>query len=348
MLRVAYFFILSTPLIGAAAPTAQVMEGKIVVTGVTSAKGLSVVVAEGAEEDIAARPAMAGEWATEKDRITFTPKYPLKPGTKYRVQGLDKARTVIVPQAESRKQTVVTRIDPTTSELPENILRFYVEFNQPMPRGDVYDFVDIYTEKGKKIEWPFVRLTEELWNTDQTRLTLLIDPGRIKKEVKPRIDLGPVFVNGHKFTLVVSGKWPTLEGGTLGADVRKTITIKPPVDEAIELKNWKLSPPTDAAAALNVTFDRLMDHHLLMRTLSVIDADGREVKGKAESKNDDHDWTFRPQENWKSAKYNLRAETVLEDVCGNRIGMPFEVDLLKAAPKEVKAKFVDIPFTVGR
>jgi hypothetical protein len=85
-----------------------------------------------------------------------------------------------------------------------------------------------------------------------------------------------------------------------------------------------------------------------MRTLSVVDAEGREVQGKAETSNDDHGWTFRPKEHWKPGKYNLRAERVLEDVCGNRIGVPFEVDLLKAAPKEVKAKYVDIPFTVGR
>jgi hypothetical protein len=40
--------------------------------------------------------------------------------------------------------------------------------------------------------------------------------------------------------------------------------------------------------------------------------------------------------------------TILEDVCGNRIGIPFEVDLSRPAPKEVKTKHVDLPFTVGR
>jgi hypothetical protein len=46
--------------------------------------------------------------------------------------------------------------------------------------------------------------------------------------------------------------------------------------------------------------------------------------------------------------YILRTDTGLEDVCGNRIGVPFEVDLLKPRPKEVKVDHVDLPFTVGR
>lgn len=334
--------------IASGAPRAEVADGKIVVIGVSSSKGLSVVVAEGTEEDIAARPAMAGEWTVEKDRITFTPKYVLKPATKYRILGIDKGLTVLTPPAGSHKRTVVTRIYPTAPEIPENILRFYIEFNQPMPRGDVYEYVDIYTDKGKKVEWAFVRLFEELWNDDQTRLTLLIDPGRIKKEVKPRVDLGPVFENDKKYTLVVSGKWPTLDGKTLGKDLRKSITVTPPVDEAIDPKKWKLSMPSDTTGPLAATFDRVMDHHLLIRALSIADADGKVVIGTTESTKDDHGWTFRPKEQWKPGKYNLRIETVLEDVCGNRIGQPFEVDLLKPTPKEVKAKYVDLGFTIGR
>ena len=77
------------------------------------------------------------------------------------------------------------------------MLRFYLEFDRPMPRGDVYKYVRLLNEKGDKVPLPFLEIDDELWNADQTRLTLLIDPGRIKKEVKPRIDLGPVFEAGR-------------------------------------------------------------------------------------------------------------------------------------------------------
>jgi hypothetical protein len=82
--------------------------------------------------------------------------------------------------------------------------------------------------------------------------------------------------------------------------------------------------------------------------MSVVDADGKSVAGTGKSTDHDCGWSFRPSRTWPVGKYNLRVATILEDVCGNRIGQPFEVDLTRPTPKEVKAEFVDLPFTVGR
>lgn len=331
-----------------ATPTAEVADGKIVVAGLTTSKGLSVVVAEGTEAEIAARPSMAGEWTTAAGRQVFVPKYPLKPGTKYRITGGGSPLDVRVPELPRGKPARLTHIYPAATELPANVLRFYLEFDRPMPRGDVYKYIGVYTEAGMKDVQPFVELDAELWNEDQTRLTLLIDPGRIKKEVKPRIDLGPVFEAGKKYTLVVSGKWPTLDGTPLGADVRKPITAVDPIGTAIDLKGWKVTPPADPAGPLAVAFGRPLDHPILMRALSVVGPDGKPVAGKGAAADDDRAWKFRPTTPWSAGTYTLRVDMVLEDVCGNRIGTPFEVDLLRPAPKEVKTEHVDLPFTVGR
>ena len=165
--------------IAVAAPSAEIAQGKIAVTGLSDATGLKIVVAEGTEADIAARPAVAGEWAEAPDKVVFTPKYPLRPGTRYRVIGGSKALEVRTPKPPA-STTAVTHIRPTATELPENVLRFYIAFSRPMPRGDVYRYVSLYTESGKKDVQPFVELDAELWNADHTLLTLLIDPGRIK------------------------------------------------------------------------------------------------------------------------------------------------------------------------
>ena len=172
---------------------------------------------------------------------------------------------VATPKAERGKPTVVTQIYPSVPELPENVLRFYIEFNQPMPRGDVYKYVQVLDENGKPDDLPFVELDNELWNRDQTRLTLLIDPGRIKKEVKPRIDLGPVFRAGKKYTLVVSGRWPTLNGEPLGREIRKPITATAEVSRAIDPKAWKCVAPSGEKVPLQVAFDRPIDQVILMR-----------------------------------------------------------------------------------
>ena len=48
---------------------------------------------------------------------------------------------------------------------------------------------------------------------------------------------------GKKYTLVVSGKWPTFSGDPLGKDSTKPITAAPAVDEALDPKGWKVKPP---------------------------------------------------------------------------------------------------------
>jgi hypothetical protein len=332
-----------------AAPTAQISDGKIVVTGLSSATGVAVIVAEGTEDEIAARPPVSGEWTVTVGKAVFTPKYPLRSGTKYRVVGGDKVLEVQAPKAAAEKPAKLTHIYPTGTELPENVLRFYLEFDRPMPRGDSYRHVRLLNEKGEKDPLPFVEI-DEMWNADQTRLTLLVDPGRIKKEVKPRIDLGPVFTQGKKYTLVVSGKWPILAGGTLGDDVTKAITVAAPLNDALDPKTWKITPPTESTGPLTVAFGRPMDHPLLLRCLSIVGPNGQTVSGTGTASDNDRAWTFQPAAAWAPGKYTLHVEAVLEDVCGNRVGRPFEVDLLHppSAPVENKTKPVDLPFVVGR
>jgi hypothetical protein len=120
-----------------------------------------------------------------------------------------------------------------------------------------------------------------------------------------------------------------------------------PQPEGIDPKGWKVSAPADEAAPITVSFDRPLDHPILLRALTVVGPDGKPVAGKAEATNDDRGWAFRPAARWAAGEYKLRVHPVLEDVCGNRLGRPFEVDLARPAPKEVKEP-VDLPFTVGR
>jgi hypothetical protein len=333
------------PALAAAEPTAKVVDGRLIISGLTDTKDLRVVVAEGTEKDIAGRPAVAGSIVEAADHAIFLPRFPFQPGTRYRVTAGDWKHDFNLPKKDAGKPNAIKTIYPTAAELPENVLRFYIEFEQPMPRGDVYQYVQVLNEKRAKVDQPFLQLDDELWNEEQTRLTLLVDPGRIKKEVKPRLDLGPVFMEGGKYTLVVSGRWPTLGGGTLGNEVRRAIQVKPAINEAVDPKKWKLSPPVDDGI-LQVQFDRPMDHAMLLRSLSVVDSVGQTVEGKTEPARDDLGWTFHPAKPWTPGNYSLRVETALEDVCGNRVGQPFEIDVLKPAPREVKAKYMDVPFRV--
>ena len=82
-----------------------------------------------------------------------------------------------------------------------------------MSRGEAYrhlTLMDISTKK--PVHAPFLELEEELWSPDGKRFTLLVDPGRIKRGLKPREMFGPVLEAGKSYELIVDREWTDVAG----------------------------------------------------------------------------------------------------------------------------------------
>ena len=137
----------------------------------------------------------------------------------------------------------MTAIYPSAAELPENQLRFYLHFSAPMSRGELYDHVRLLRADGTQVEGAFLEIGEELWDAAGTRLTLLFDPGRMKRGLKPREIFGPVLEDGKKYRIVVDAKWHDADGQPLAAQFVKEFTAGPMNETAIDHKAWKISPP---------------------------------------------------------------------------------------------------------
>ena len=125
---------------------------------------------------------------------------------------------------------------PFRRDAAENQLRFYLHFATPMVLGEAYDHLLLLKENGQPVLRPFLEIGEELWDNSRTRLTLLIDPGRIKRGLSPREEHGPVLEAGGKYTLVVTKGWQDAAGQPLAEDFRKSFTAGPPVETAIDYK----------------------------------------------------------------------------------------------------------------
>jgi hypothetical protein len=269
--------------------------------------------------------------------LQFKPRFAFVPGTEYRAV-FDSAESPGLPvlRAESRWRApksevappaAIQRIYPTADRLPENLLRFYLHFTGPMNRGEGYDHIKLYDATGKAVVAPFLTLGEELWDESGKRLTLFIDPGRIKRGLKPREELGPVLESGKTFTLVVEAGWRDANGQALAADYRKSFHVEAPVERGIEIAEWKVEPPKSGSRdAVNVQFPRPLDHALLHRALGVIGEDGQPIAGTVAVSDTETRWSFVPRAAWTSGRYELVIERFLEDVAGNRPGRPFEVD----------------------
>ncbi|MCE9526527.1 MAG: Ig-like domain-containing protein [Planctomycetales bacterium] len=240
------------------------------------------VLEKGVEKLSADQPSLLGEHKVDEDSLRFTPRFSLLAGNRYRAvlqpevlegKKADSKNAVtldIVIAAPKRTEaTVVTQIYPSSNKLPENQLRFYLHFSQPMSKGEAYTHLKLRRKDGQAVELPFLELGEELWDASGKRLTLLIDPGRIKRGLKPREDVGPVLEAGQTYTLVVDASWKDAVREPLKTGFSKKFVVDKPVEVGIDTAAWKLEPPTaNTKQPLVVKFPRPLDHALLQRTIS--------------------------------------------------------------------------------
>jgi Bacterial Ig-like domain len=305
------------------------------------------------------RPALLGHWRVEGDKLRFEPRFPLQQGLSYRVSFLlsgltgpaandmPMSVTVSIPKPPAQPATVVSAVYPSSDRLPENQLKFYIHFSAPMARGGIYEHIRLLNDNGKPVFQPFLEVDEELWDATGKRITLLVDPGRIKHGLKPREEFGPVLENGKHYTLVIKTTWNDAAGEPLKAEFRKTFTAGPAEETPPDPKTWKLTPPAAGKDAVTLRFPKPMDHALLHRAIVVRDAGGAEVDGDGSVSDEERTWQFRPTKNWPAGNYRVEVDTILEDRAGNGVGRPFEVDVFRPATKLTESKKVDLRFAIA-
>lgn len=318
-----------------------------------------MVVDEGTPAEAAKKPPMAGAWSVAADALKFEPLFPLVPGTKYRVfcdlaaapraklKAEPFALAVFVAKPPPGPPVSVTAVFPSANRLPENTLRVYVQFSAPVARGDVYKRVKLVRDDGKVIATPFLEIDEELWSADGTRLTLLFDPGRVKRGLVPREEDGPILEECRRYTFEVDAKWQDLDGRPIVAGHKKTFDVFAPDDQPVWPDDWSLvAPRAGGDSPLMVRLGKPLDRALLGRMLWVTDAVGKKVDGTLSVGGGERVVTFTPKTPWVRGAYKLMIDASLEDVCGNRVGEPFEVDVLRPIPLKPMVKLAERPFAV--
>ncbi|HEV3204588.1 MAG TPA: hypothetical protein VGY77_09400, partial [Gemmataceae bacterium] len=254
-------------------------------------------------------PPMLGTYKVEKEMLRFEPRFPLIAGIRYRAvfepsklprQNTGKKEAIVAEFTLAKPavspNTVVEKIYPSADKLPENQLKFYIYFSTPMSRGGSYQHIQLLNSSGKRMDQSFLELEDELWDPAGKRFTLIVHPGRIKRGLTPREELGPVLEEGKTYTLVIDRQWNDSEGNPLKESFRKTFQVQPPQEKLVDPKTWKLQPPSAGTAEpLEVRFPKPLDHALLNRLVWVIGTDNRKVTGKMRITNEETGWTFTPE-----------------------------------------------------
>jgi hypothetical protein len=299
-------------------------------------------------------PSMLGTYSVKEGTLRFEPRFPLIAGLNYRAEfhpGADpKLKTVTAfhrPPAPDAARTTVARIYPSAATLPENLLKFYVHFSAPMSRGRVWEHLRLIDETGKTVDLPFLELDEELWDPTMKRLTVFIDPGRIKRGVRPLEEIGPALEAGKRYRFAVDGACRDATGQALARGFEKAFTVGAADRETPDPAKWKIEPPAAGTRdALVVRFPDPMDQAITHRVFRVTNEAGQMVEGTVELTDNERCWSFVPAAPWPGGRLQIVVPTAIEDLAGNNIGKLFDVDLFEPALPGPAEQSVKIPVEI--
>jgi hypothetical protein len=71
------------------------------------------------------------------------------------------------------------------------------------------------------------------------------------------------------------------------------------------------------------------------------------VAGSLSVADEETTWRFTPDAPWRGGSYRLVVGTDLEDVAGNSVARPFEVDAFGPISRQVGGETVALPFEVA-
>jgi hypothetical protein len=291
-------------------------------------------------------PAMAGRLVQDGDDVCFVPRFPFVDGTSYAVAVAGVSIAILTrPRPEQSAVTEVLAIYPTAAEVPRNLLRFYIWFSAPMSEGYAAQHVRLLevagddpptgamltgaTPAGATLTGAMLP-GSELWSGDRRRLTVLLDPARIKRGLAPHREAGYPLHRGEPFRLVVDAGFRDAAGRPLRSTAERRYAVGPDERGRVDPGAWAVSaPPAGAREPLAVTFDRPLDHGLLGRCLHVTGPDGQPVAGLPEPGPQERSWRLTPRRPWAPGPHQLVVDPILEDLAGNSVSRVFDRDLAR-------------------
>ena len=300
---------------------------------------------------------LAGHFETLQDGPCFVPRWPFVAGLEYALveRGPSGGYSVIArlrrPAPEAVPTTEVLAIWPTAPVVPLNLLKLYIQFSAAMSEGYAARAVHVRrTDTSEELADVFLPYSLELWDPGRTRLTLLLDPGRIKRGLLPHEQLGYPLIEGIPITVSVDDTFRDAAGLHLRDSAERSYGVGPALRSRVTPGTWRVQPPVAGSRdALVVTFDCPLDRALLSNeTITVLDAEGARVSGSVSVAPGDQTWRFVPGGAWRFATHRLAVASHLEDLAGNSVARVFDRDLARVEDTLFDGGSVIVEFAVVR
>lgn len=214
----------------------------------------------------------------------------------------------------------VAGFDPSSNLLPENLLRVHIRFTEPMREGEFSNYIEVvHTDTGKQIPLVFFDSFYELWNQDRTRLTLLVDPGRVKTGLTANADLGRAFIAGEQYSVNVKPGWLSMGGVAVEKEYSHGFIAIPQMRTAINPDNWNVYTQ---GKSIHIDFHRVIDIHSLNAHMILVDAEGETITGQWWGLNNSKTAQFTYSGNNQPDRIVVRNR--FEDAAGNTVVAAFD------------------------
>jgi len=262
--------------------------------------------------------------------VNFQPIIPFSSGKTYNVY-FDKKfiSKFSIKERKNYNPTEVQAVYPSTDSIPENLLKMYVLFSNPMMEvGSSLDFIKVIDTKTNEEVEIFLPLQTELWNSEHTLLTLWLDPGRIKRDLIPNIESGLPIENGKQYTLFIDSSWKDANGYKLDSSYQRNFNVLERDKDRPSVDDWELTISSDH---LIMDFDEALDIVLAEDAILVKDSNNDIIFGDYLFMNNGHSLKFTPNVVFASGHYSIVIESRLEDLAGNNLNRLFDKDLTDQA-----------------
>jgi len=291
-------------------------------------------------------PPMAGRLVREGDDVCFLPRFAFVDGTTYAVV-VGGAEPVALerPRPDRPSTTKVLDIRPSAREVPRNLLRLYVQFSAPMREGCAAAHVRLVDDAGHELAGALLPTEYELWDARRCRLTVLLDPARIKRGLIANRQAGYPLRRGSSFRVVVDDGFCDARGDPLRHGAERGYQVGEDERRRVVPEDWIVTvPSSDTVEPLEIGFRRALDHALLGRCLHVVGPDGRLVDGRQDLGPEERSWRLAPLAPWAPGPHRLVVDPTLEDLAGNSVRRVFDRDLTRPEDQPREAGPVELTF----
>lgn len=272
--------------------------------------------------------AILGSFQVEQN-VVFEPLVPFSFDTEYQLYIRGKQiSTISSKDPNPGVAPMVVASYPQLDTVPDNLLKIYLQFSQPMREGQALTHISLLANGKDSLKDVFLDLQPELWNEDRTVVTLWLDPGRIKRDLQPHLRMGNPLQQKASYTFVVSANWQNTKGIPLGQPYRWQFSTTLRDSLSPLPANWKLVIPVrETKNPLFIYFGEVLDHFLLQESFAIKNGNGDTVTGIWKITDKDRACRFIPSVPWAEGNYTIDIAARLEDLAGNNLNRPFDRDL---------------------